>query len=235
MPLGGAAMGMIGQMAGNVGSGLSGIVSGIVGIGQKKKANKILAENPYPTYQIPKEVFANQEMAQNNANTGLPSEQYSMAMKNIQRNQNAALSAATDRRGGNAAIGAIQGQANNATAGLDAQNAAARMQNQRVLMGVNNNVASFRDRSWDWNTRNKYDQNHSYGMSLLGMGNANIMHGIDKTLSGLIGGAASGGGSKGGQSQSMGGLGGNASIGNIGGGYGGPGGAYTAQPGEYPM
>ncbi len=200
MPAGGLGMSAISSMAGNVGAGASGLISGITGFFQKKKGNKLLEQNPFPTEAMPQEVLANQQIAQGAATQGMPSEQYAAAQKNIQRNQMAAMNAATDRRSGVASIGAIQEGSNTAEGNLDAQSAEMRRQNIGQLLGVNNQVATWRDKLFDWNQRAKYEQNRQYAMSLIGAGNANMMAGVDKIIgAGVNAGnsGAFGGGGKG--------------------------------------
>ena len=150
---------------------IGGLVSGIIGAGQKRKGRKMLREiGDGPQYEIPDEIT-------NAAATGLPSEQYNQAMKNIQRQQMFALSKAQDRRGGLGALGGIQQTSNDAMGQLDAQNAQARQQNQRVLAG-------YRDKAFDWNKKRPYEQKYQYGMSLLGTGNQNVASGIDQGITG---------------------------------------------------
>lgn len=149
------------------------------GIKQKQAAKKQLAGNQFSPATVPQEELDNQQLAKQMANEGLPSQQYQLGMKNIQRQQMAALRGAQDRRAGVGLIGQIQANTNDATARLDAANAAARGQNQRTLLGVNNQVAGARTRAWGLNESNRRN-NFNYGMSLLGAGNANIVGGIDQ-------------------------------------------------------
>ena len=97
--------GGIGQSTANMASG---IFSGIIGLGQRRKAKKLLANLQRPEYMIPNEVLQNQKMAQQAANEGLPSQQYNQAMQNIQRQQNRALTAAGSRRGALMALPGLQ-------------------------------------------------------------------------------------------------------------------------------
>lgn len=180
----------VGTLIGGVGGAAIGLASGLFG---KKKANNILKANPYPTQPLPEEVAANQQIAQGEATQGLPSEQYEAAKRNIQRNQAAAVSAAGTSPGGAVRnIGAIQQASNDASANLDAQNAEARRQNISQLLGVNQQAASWKDKLFDWNSRQKYIQNYNYGMGLLGQSNQNIIGGADKLLGTAAGAAASG-------------------------------------------
>lgn len=180
-------------MAGNVGAGATGLISGITGFFQKKQGNKLNAQNPFPVEGMPSEILANQQIAQGAAQQGLPSEEYQQAQKNIQRNQAAAISSAATSPGDAVRnLGAIQEMSNNATGQLDAQNAEARRQNIGQLQTVNNQVASWKDKLFDWNQRAKYQQDRQYAMSLIGAGNANMVAGADKLIGGLVGAGASG-------------------------------------------
>ena len=190
----GAALGSVipgvGTLVGGIGGALIGGLSGLFG---KKKANNILKQNPYPTEPLPSEVTANQQIAQSEATQGMPSEQYQAAQRNIQRNQAAALSAASTSPGGAVRnIGAIQQGTNDASANLDAQSAEMRRQNIGQLLNVNQQAASWKDKLFDWNQRQKYIQQYNYGMGLLGQSNQNIMGGADKLLGTAAGAAASG-------------------------------------------
>lgn len=162
------------------------------GIKQKQAAKELQNDNPRPSEAIPQEELANKQLAQTMSMEGLPSEQYQQASKNIQRQQAAAVARATDRRSGVATSGAIQQSTNDAYGNLDATNAAARRQNQLGLIGVNNQIAGYRDKLFDWNQKQKYIQNQNYAMSLLGSGNANIYGGIDKAAAGALNAYGSG-------------------------------------------
>lgn len=175
----------------------SGLISGITGIFQKKKANKLLNNLHRPEYTIPNEVMQNQKQAELNARQGLPSEQYQQAMQNIQRQQNRTLQAATDRRGGLLAASAAQQNANDSLLGLDVANAKARLGNQQALYGINNQVAGYRDKAFQINKMQPYQQNYNYAMGLLGAGNQNVTGGIDKLTGSLFGGFGKGGQSQG--------------------------------------
>lgn len=171
-----------GQGFANIGSGL---ISGVTGFFQRRKAKKALANLHRPEYNIPNEVLQNQKRAEMSASEGLPSQQYNQAMQNIQRQQSRALSAASDRRGALMALPGIQQQANDALLGLDVKDAQARMNNQQQLYGINSQVAGYRDKQWDINKMQPYQRDYNYNMSLLGAGNQNMLSGADKLLGGV--------------------------------------------------
>lgn len=186
--MGGGGQGQ-GQGLANMAGGL---VSGVTGFFQRRKAKKALANLHRPDYEIPNEVMQNQKMAQQAANEGLPSEQYTQAMQNIQRQQSRALTAAGGRRGALMSLPGIQQQANDQLLNLDVKNAQAKMNNRQQLYGINSQVAGYRDKAFNLNKLQPYQEDKNYYQSLLGAGNQNLVGGIDKAASGaglLIGGA----------------------------------------------
>lgn len=163
---------------------LGGLVKGLVGSGQKRQGKRMLKNLQYPTETLPSEITENQKLAKQQSATGLPSEQYRKAMQDIQRNQLVALRGAHDRRGGIGAISGIQQGTNDATLNLNAQDAQMKLANQRNFMNVNNQVAGWKSKLFDVNTRNKYSQDRAYAMGLLGAGNTNLYAGIDQGIGG---------------------------------------------------
>jgi hypothetical protein len=181
----------------------SGLISGITGLSQQHKARKMLNKLQFPTEQMPKEYIENQNLARQQAATGLPSEQYTKAMRDIQRQQLTALRGANDRRGGLGILGGLTQATNDATLNLNAQDAQMRLANQRNLMNVNSQVAGVKRSLFDVNQRAKYNQDYSYGMGLLGAGNQNFTGGLDKIATGALGlfGGGIGGGQRGQQNN----------------------------------
>ncbi len=168
---------------------ISGLVKGITGMVQKHRARKMLANQTYPTEGMPSETTENQSLARLRANAGLPSAQYNQAQQNIYRNQNAVLSANSDRRGGLMGIGGVQQKTNDALLGLDVANANARMNNERTLLDVNNQASATKRSLFNNNVRGKYLQDREYAMQLLGAGNQNFTSGLDTlgSSAGLLG------------------------------------------------
>lgn len=185
-----------GQGVANIGSGL---LSGITGYFQRRKAKKMLKGLQQPTYVIPNEILQNQKMAQQAAAEGIPSQQYSNAMRNFRQTEADALASARDRRSALMALPKIQQQTSVNIGNLDAQDAAVRQQNQRTLYGINSQVAGYRDKAFDINQMRPYQRDYSYAMGLLGAGNQNLLSGADKIIAGggqLMYGAGGGGGKK---------------------------------------
>lgn len=180
---------------------VAGGIKAVAGLFQKHKANKLLAANPRPTYDIPQEVFQNKGIAEQLSASGLPSTQYAQAQQNIQRQQAGAIGAAQTRRGGIGLIGNIQQRTNDATLGLDAKSAQMRVGNMQNLMKTNSQVAGYRDKAFDINKMQPFQENQAYARALQASGNQNIMGGIDTALGGLVGGGGFGGGLFGGGSK----------------------------------
>lgn len=175
----------------SAGQSIGGQLKSIVGYTQLRQGNKLLKGLQYPTETLPDEYTRNQSLAEQMAATGMPSEQYNLAMKNIQRQQLNALRSANDRRGGLNVIPAILQGTNDATLALDANNAAVKNQNQRNLITVNNQVGGVKRDLFDKNIRDKYIADYLYAQKLKGAGNENLFAGLDQYL----GAATSGGGS----------------------------------------
>jgi hypothetical protein len=165
---------------------LGGVLKGITGGGQRRQGKKLLNQiGEQPIEQMPSEITANQTLAGIRANTGMPSEQYNMAMQNIQRQQARSLMGAGDRRGGLSMIGSLQQGSDDAAGKIDAQSANMRLANQKDLMNVNNTAAGWKSKLFQQNILNPYMRKYNYAMNLLGSGNQNISNGIEQGVAGL--------------------------------------------------
>lgn len=178
---------------GAIAEAASGLIKGGIGIWQNIKGNKLLKKLQTPTEVIPSAIKENKAQAELDANTGLPQEQYNNSIKNLQRNQMAALSSGADRRTGLSLITALNDNANNATADLDAADAQARLQNKRQLQTVNNNYGQWQNKVWQNNVKEPFERDREYAMSLKGQGGSNIVSGADSLVSGGLSYGASGG------------------------------------------
>lgn len=140
---------------------------------------------------LPTELKQNQQIASLRSKTGLPSEQYVMAQKAIQRQQARTLKGASDRRMGLGLLASIDDNANRAQGNLDSQNAQARLGNERTLMGINKDVASWKTAKANRDLA-RWDSKMDYAKAVEGSGRQNqtntIMSGIN--AAGLIAGAA---------------------------------------------
>lgn len=173
-------MSWVAVAVGVVGTATSLIVGGTQKRKAKKELAKLNAEKPIET--LPEEIKQSQELANLRAKTGLPSEQYNMAQKNIQRQQQRALRGAADRKMGLAMLPYLDDNANRAMEKLDANNANARRENERTLLDVNTQVGNWKKGLYDRNVRQIWNRNFDYNMGLLGQANDNIMQGINSGI-----------------------------------------------------
>lgn len=165
-------------------SAASGLIGGISGLIQKHKGKQLLNSLVYPTEAIPTAIQENKALAENSANLGIPQEQYNNGLKNIQRQQLLSMRAGLDRHGVLGSLAGITQAGLDATGKLDAADAAARMNNQKTLIGVNNTYGNWQNKVWDNNVRQKYLRDYNYAQSLIGYGNQNEIGGLDKIASG---------------------------------------------------
>lgn len=158
----------------------SGILKGGIGIWQNIKANKALKKLQYANMSIPTAIEENKKQAEIDASVGMPQEQYNRAINNIRSNQINSLMAGNNSRTGIGLIAAINDSANDATAQLDAADAAARAANKRNLQGVNSEYGQWQQKVWQNNVKDKYDRDYNYNMGLKGAGWQNIIGGVDR-------------------------------------------------------
>lgn len=155
-------------------------IKSAVGLGQAIVGgirSKKLAKQE-PKYSIPTEVDQGLNLAKTMGATGMASEQYNKAITQNQQSANFALRAAQDRRGGLIAASTIQAGLDRANAGIAAQDAQMRQQNQRFMYSALMNKASFRDKLFanQWQSwSNKYQQ----ARALVGAGMQNITGAAD--------------------------------------------------------
>lgn len=165
--------------------GVGGIVKGVTGAIQAGKGKKLLKKiGESPQEQMPDEINQNVTDAGIDAATGMPSEQYNIAMRNIQRNQLWAMRNAAGRRGGLMALPTIMAGTNDATGNLDATSAGMRLANRQRLYGARNTAANWKDKLWQTNIKNPWDLKYNYAMGLLGQGNENLTSGISDISAG---------------------------------------------------
>jgi hypothetical protein len=158
----------------SIGSSLLGLLGGI---GQKKRAKKMLAGLKDPGYVIPEEFKKNVGEAENMARVGLPSEQYNLATTNIQRGTQAGLRQLGRMSNPFAGIASLQRGQNDALAGLDASNAAARRQNMLGAMGARSAMAGQKLNQQQY-AQQRYMDQVNQANALMGAGQQNAAGGL---------------------------------------------------------
>lgn len=171
-------------LAGLIAPVVGGLISAFTGHNQKKEAKDELSRLSYPEEDVPQEFVQGQSIAEELAATGMPSEQYNQAMRNIQRQQLTALRYANDRRGGFAVLPQILQGTNDATLSLDAKDAEQRLAAKRNLISYKTMIGGQKRDLFDKNIRDKYNRDYNYSMGKLGVGNTNFVSGLDKILAG---------------------------------------------------
>lgn len=126
----------ISAIAGLVALGTS-VYQGIKGAKQKRQAAKLQAEADAAER-------SNLADARRMALTGLPEEQYQAALQNIYRSQSAGLGALRDRRSALAGVPALQQTTNDALLNLNAKDADARRQAERVSLNQANRASGLK-------------------------------------------------------------------------------------------
>lgn len=163
MPIGLALAGL-----GALGKGLTGLFQGI-------KANKIDRNNVRPVQEVQQEYFKNVSDAEQAARMGMPLQQYQQALQNQQRNFNGVTSALGRSANSSAGLASLLRASNDATLGLDVQNAQQRVQNQRYLAGQRGILAGQKQNAFDWNQKSKYLAQAAKAQALRGAGAQNLM------------------------------------------------------------
>lgn len=150
-------------------------VGGLVGAIQRSRASNLEADNPYPEASLNPYLLQNLAQAQQGAQVGLPAPVYNLAQQGLNRNLAGVLRATERQRGYGVNLPSILAQANQSQAGLDAQNAAAMQQNQRVLMNARQQVAGDNQRVFENNELNRYGAMSARIAALRQAGNQNII------------------------------------------------------------
>lgn len=163
---------------------VSGGLSMLKGAKQKREAKKMAEGNTRPDMPIPSAILEAQKMSKSMAQEGMPSEQYTKGLKSIDRSATNALRGATDRRGGLAAVGQIQGTTNDALGNLNVQDANMRQRNQMNLINQTNQLGRYQQNAWDWNKRQKFLETAASARALMGAGSMNSNQGLDRMMAG---------------------------------------------------
>jgi len=143
----------LGAAAGPYGALIGGVIGAGLGVYQAygQKSDPVR-----PKYTIPDAIKQNLTMAQQRALQGLPAEQQELFIQNLNRGTSYGLRELSSRNGGLAGVAELNQQRNDSLGQLNAANSQARLQNEKDLMGVNNEVAGYTDQAWKLNEQNPY-------------------------------------------------------------------------------
>jgi len=148
------------------------------GIYQAIKGNKLRNSTSRPTYEIPQEILDSLTDAQVQALRGMPAEQKQQYVDNVMRSQQASLDAMGDRKGGLAGLAGVQQTAIDAYRNMLSMDAQQRQINEQNLQRTRGVVAGFKDKEFDYNQAQPYDQTMAAAEAMTGSGMQNIMGGV---------------------------------------------------------
>jgi len=148
------------------------------GIYQAVKGNQLRNSMDRPTYEIPQEILDSLTDAQIQALRGMPAEQKQQYIDNVMRSQQASLDAMGDRKAGLAGLAGVQQTAVDAYRNMLSMDAQQRQANEQALQNTRGVVAGFRDKSFDYNQAQPYQETMAAAEAMTGAGMQNIMGGV---------------------------------------------------------
>ena len=157
-------------------------LKGIQGLAQGAKGSKLAKKNIRPTYEIPKEFQQNLAIAENMGRVGLPQQQYTQGLQNIQRGQSAGLRQ-LGRMGRGGSVAGLARAGMDATLGLDVADANARMRNQQSAMGYRSLMGQQQLAKQQYDKFAKYEEEAAAAEALQGAGRQNVMGGLSDLAS----------------------------------------------------
>jgi hypothetical protein len=145
--------------------GTSAAIAGVQYLNNKK--NQKRDEKNRPQYTIPDEISKNLSSAENyaaqTALQGIPEEQKQQYISNLQRNASYGLNQLGTRKAGVAGVAAVNENMNQGYSNLLAQDANAKIQNQRygqqLVSGARQNMADYKGQEFQLNKSNPYYEN----------------------------------------------------------------------------
>ena len=121
---------------------------------------------------------------------GLPEAQKRQYLSNLQRGTAFGLRNMGSRKAGLVGLATLNEQQNQGNAQLLSMDAAARMANRDRLYAARQNMADYKDKSFQLNKQNPYYENKARDQAMMGAGMQNISQGLQSTNSGYDWGSA---------------------------------------------
>ena len=165
--MGGLGIGQINNYA-------AGGATTLFGLHQYFEGKKMEKGNKRPTYEIPPEIQQNLTASQHAALQGLPEEQKRQYLSNLQRSGAYALSQSSSRKGGLAGVASVNDQQNQGYSNLLSQDAGARMENQKAVYGMRQNMADYKDQAFQFNRVDPFYELQARAEAMKGAGIQNI-------------------------------------------------------------
>ena len=159
-------------------AGGAALVQAGIGVAQYSKGVKDAKNLTRPEYHIPPEIEKNMTEADLMSYYGMPDAQKAEYQQNIQRTQQSAVRGITDRKGGLGTIVAAQQQTQDAYTRMLSMDVQQRMQNIGRAQQMRATMAQYRDKAFQINEMDPYEQKYDEAQAMMGAGMQNIMGGL---------------------------------------------------------
>jgi len=169
----GGATQAISGWAGGSASVTLGAAQALYGVYLDRKAQKM----PHD-YSIPPEIQQNLTQAQMMALEGMPAEQKQQYIENLNRSTAYSLNNLSDLKSGLRGVAGANDQFNQGYGNLLSMDSQARINNQNNLYGMRQNLADYKDKAWQFNVKNPYDEMRLKASGFQGAGLQNMSQGF---------------------------------------------------------
>lgn len=146
-----------------------------------------------PDYVIPEEIRKNLTESELMALEGLPAEQKQQYIQNIERSQQGALRSLSSRKAGLAGIPALMQSQSDAFTNLLSMDASQRLQNKMLAQQNRQTLAQYKDKAFDINKMQPYQERSAEAQALIGSGIQNLFGGLDQAATFAFMGGGNGG------------------------------------------
>lgn len=153
--------------------GAGALYKGITGAVQNSQASAIEKNNIRPTQYVDPAYQENVNTAQQMAQQGIPQAVIDNQMNSINQNQGQAISSLNNSANPGAGLASVVRAGDNATANLNAQQAAARNKNTLALIQQRGILAGAKQNAWNYNYADKYSEQLAKSQALRGAGMQN--------------------------------------------------------------
>jgi len=134
-------------------------------------------------YEIPNEIGDNQALSQNLANQGIPDAERNAYLDDINQTQANSINNFKGRKGGLFGAEVVGGQSQDALRKLRLDDTRERLSNLKQLMISNQVMADYKDKQFQLNEIDPYQDDLSYARSLQGAGRMSMNNGLDSIAS----------------------------------------------------
>jgi hypothetical protein len=152
----------------------------------KHEAKKLAKDNARPAEGVPQGIQDSVEIARMLATQGLSGVSLAASKRDIARSGATALASATNKKSGNQTVGAIEQGTNDALLDLEVKDSQARGANMQNLQQQNQLLGNWQNQIWQWNSKNKYEENAAAIRALNTSSQENLNAGIESGLTGAM-------------------------------------------------